>query len=177
MAAPSSGWAITALDVKRHARESFSCSDAPELERYLKQQAVQDIKRNVARVFVAPAPGDGVIAGFYSLNAASFQKESLPAKDAKRLPAYPVPAALIGRLAVHDGFRKQGLGEYLLMSALDRIHNASQSLAIHAIVVDARDEAAVIFYKKYGFLSFSDLRRRLFLPMETVHQLLAHDAV
>ena len=57
----------------------------------------------------------------YSLSAASFQRDSLPANQAKRLPRYPVPAVLLGRLAVDEGKRGQGLGAFLLMDALNRV--------------------------------------------------------
>ncbi|MCC6914148.1 MAG: GNAT family N-acetyltransferase [Rhodospirillaceae bacterium] len=166
-------WVVAPLDGKSHQRATFSCPDAPELERYLKQQASQDIKRNVARVLVATEPQQTAVVGFYSLNAASFQKESLRPADAKKLPQYPVPAALIGRLAVDMACRKSGLGEYLLMNALERIHGASQVLAVHAVIVDARDAKAERFYKRYGFQSFPDTPHRLFLPMDTVQRLIS----
>ncbi len=164
-------WDVVPLDSKRHNRASFSCEDAPELDRYIKEQASQDVKRNVARVFVATSVGQGDVVGFYSLSAASFQRAALPAADAKKLPSYPVPAALIGRLAVADSCRKQGLGEFLLMNALERIHSASQVLAVHAVIVDARDAKAERFYKRYGFIPFSEAELRLFLPMATVQKL------
>ena len=167
-------WDLAALDGARHQRGSFSCPDAPELERYLKEQASQDVRRNVGRVFVATPQLWNNVLGYYSLSATSFQKFSLPVTDAKKLPAYPVTAALIGRLAIDISSRKQGLGEYLLMNALERIHTASQVLAVHAVMVDARDDKAERFYRRYGFVGFQDAQRCLFLPMTKVDGLVAH---
>src|SRR3546814_17168423 len=83
-------WEITALDSKVHDRAAFSCG-APELDRYIREHASQDVKRDVARVFVAVQAGAPTLCGYYSLSAASFQRDSLPANHAKRLPRYPVP--------------------------------------------------------------------------------------
>src|SRR3546814_650364 len=100
-------WEITALDSKVHDRAAFSCG-APELDRYIREHASQDVKRDVARVFVAVQAGAPTLCGYYSLSAASFQRDSLPANQAKRLPRYPVPAVVLGRLAVDESKRGQG---------------------------------------------------------------------
>lgn len=62
---------------------------------------------------------------------------------------------------------------FLLMNALHRVLLASHTLAVHAMIVDARDDAAAAFYRKYGFIPFADDARQLLLPMATLHQLLA----
>jgi predicted GNAT family N-acyltransferase len=82
-----------------------------------------------------------------------------------------VPAALLGRLAVEDGTKGKGLGAFLLMDALNRILLATQTLAVHALIVEAKDEEAAAFYRKYGFIPFTGSERRLFLPMATIRQL------
>lgn len=163
-------WRVEPLDGQRHDRSAFTCG-APELDRYIREQATQDMRRNIARVFVALDPGLTVVQGYYSLSAASFAKQGPPAAEARRLPHYPIPAVLLGRLAVDAGTRGRGLGAHLLMDALDRIDRASQLLAVHAIIVDARDKAAELFYRKFGFMPLVDDDRRLFLLMATLRQL------
>ena len=78
-----------------HDRASFSCGE-PALDSYIRRQASQDARRRVAQVFVAVGNAPGEIAGYYTLSAASFEKDELPADLAKRLPHYPVPAAVLG---------------------------------------------------------------------------------
>lgn len=163
-------WQVAPLDSKVHDRAAFSCG-APELDRYIREHASQDVKRDVARVFVALRAGTPTVCGYYSLSATSFQRENLPADQAKRLPRYPVPAALLGRLAVDDGAKGQGLGAFLLMDALNRVLLATQTLAVHALIVDAKDNVAAAFYRKYGFIAFMDGERRLFLTMATIRKL------
>ena len=66
----------------------------------------------------------------------------------------------------------QGLGAFLLMDAMHRALMATQAVAMHALIVDAKNDAAAAFYTKYGFIPLQDDNRRLFLPMATIQQLL-----
>jgi len=102
----------------QHDRAGFDCG-VPALDRYLAQQATQDVRRRVANCFVA-AEGARVL-GYYTLAATSIALTSLPETVSKKLPRYPtVPAALIGRLAVAQAARGQGLGGAMLMETPPR---------------------------------------------------------
>lgn len=118
-------------------------------------------------MFVAVSPDLGVL-GFYSLSSLSLSLESLPEDVARRLPRYgAIPAALIGRLARDERARGQGIGELLLADAIQRILGAGRSLAVFAIVVDAKDERAAGFYQGFGFQPFPLQPKRLFLLTAT----------
>jgi hypothetical protein len=67
------------------------------------------------------------------------------------------------------------VGELLLMSALSNSLASSRQIASMAVVVDAKDENAKDFYRRYGFLEFPDHANRLFLPMETAEQMFDQD--
>ena len=154
----------------KHDRAAFSCS-VEALDAYLHKQAGQDFKKRAAVPFVI-TPDGKTIAGYYTLSQYAVQLDAIPPEVAKKLPKYPhVPATLLGRLAVSSAFRGQGLGEMLLMDALHRALRHSQEMASAGIVVDAKDAAALAFYKKYGFLELPKVERRLFLPMGTVEEL------
>ena len=153
-----------------HDRTAFSCGE-PVLDAYLQRQASQDSRRRVAQVFVAIGGAPEKIAGYYSLSAASFEKDELPPALAKRLPHYPVPAAVLGRLAINRPHQGRGLGEMLLLDAIRRVVLASRIIAVYAIIVDAKSEAARAFYERYGFRTFASEPRRLFLPLETFEKL------
>ncbi|MGE4219729.1 MAG: GNAT family N-acetyltransferase [Alphaproteobacteria bacterium] len=150
-----------------HNRYAFSCGE-PALDAYLRRQAAQDMRRRIAQTFVAIGTAPSAIAGYYSLSAASFARDALPADRAKRLPHYPVPAAILGRLAVDNAWQGRGLGEHLLMDAIHRTLAASRAVAMHALVVDAKNDRVARFYRRYGFLPFPDSPARLFLPLATV---------
>ncbi len=153
-----------------HDRAAFACGE-PALDDWLRRQASQDVRRRVAQVFVATARPPEAILGFYSLSAASFARDDLPPDMSKRLPRYPVPAAILGRLAVARTSQGQGLGEFLLLDAMARVLRASEALAVHALIVDAKNDSAAQFYERYGFLSFAGQPRRLFLPLATIARL------
>lgn len=137
----------------------------PALDQYLRRYANQDIRRGVARVFVAtPTDQASVVAGFYTLSAASVAAEQLPDSLRKKLPRYPVPAALLGRLAVSETAQGQGLGSILLVDACKRVAAVSQTLAVAAIIVDAKSPAAAAFYQHFGFVELPGQQGRWMLP-------------
>lgn len=150
-----------------HDRAAFN-SDSEPLNRYLREQVTQDVRRRVAACFVALADGQR-IAGYYTLASTSLLLADLPASTCKKLPRYPtVPAVRMGRLAVDQSFKGQGLGGALLADALDRA--ARSEIAAYALMVDAKDEAAAAFYRHHAFIALPDSPLTLFLPLATVQQ-------
>jgi GNAT superfamily N-acetyltransferase len=147
---------------KHHNRTAFTCGQ-PDLDDWFRRRAGQDGRRNIARVFVAVEDTLGVI-GFYSLSAFTLSLTGLPEEIARKLPRYDViPAALIGRLARDERVRGQGIGELLLADAVRRILSASKTLAVFAIVAEAKDARAAAFYEGFGFRPFPLHPERLFL--------------
>jgi predicted GNAT family N-acyltransferase len=156
---------------KQHDRSEFSSGVEP-LDRYLREQAGQDARRRVAVPFVLCEGKSNEVLGYYTLSALSVDVGAWPEEVAKKLPKYPlVPATLLGRLAVDTRLRGKGAGEHLLMDALRRALEASREVASVAVVVDAKDESALAFYRHYDFISFADQPRRLFIPMAVIEGL------
>jgi len=155
-------------------RAAFSCGVEP-LDRYLKQQARQDMKRNVAAVFVLrPVDALRTIAGYYTTSMSVIYPASLPPEVAKRYPPYrELPAALVGRLAVDSRFHGQGIGRMLLLSALGRCLRLPVEIGGMAVIVDAKDDGARAFYEHYDFQRMADDPYRLYLPMMMIRELLA----
>lgn len=156
---------------KEHDRGSF-CSGNGALDSYLRTQARQDQKKSAAVTFVM-TNDEITIAGFYTLSQHSVALRDFPPEITKKLPNYPsVPATLIGRLAVDKGFQGMGLGELLLMDALNRCLAASVQVASAAVVVDPKPDREG-FYEKYGFIELPGHKGRMFLPMQTVYRLVS----
>lgn len=117
-------------------------------------------------------PDGKAIAGYYTLSAYSVGLDKIPEEIAKKLTRMSeVPATLIGRLARSTAYKGRGIGEILLMDALKRSLANSAHVASWAVVVDAKDENAIVFYKKYGFMEIPGFPNRLFLPMATIAKL------
>ena len=128
-----------------HDRTAFACGSDP-LDKYLREQASQEIRRRTSACYVAFDAKSDAIAGYYTLAGGSVPLMDLSETMAKKLPRYPlVPVARIGRLAVSVVFQKRQLGAALLWDAGLR---ATQSgMGVFALVVDAKDETAAAFYE------------------------------
>ena len=135
----------------------------------MQQQARQDADKRVAAPFVLTEPPALRVLGYYTLSASLVDAAELTDALAKRLPRYPqLPVTLLGRLAVDGSMKGKGVGQFLLMDALRRSVEAAANIAAMAIVVDAKDEAAEAFWRRFDFLPLQQRPRRLFLPMKTV---------
>jgi ribosomal protein S18 acetylase RimI-like enzyme len=152
-----------------HSRAEFS-SGVEALDRYFREQVTQDVRRRATLCYVAIDVATAKVAGYYTLAAASVALTDLPEPLAKRLPRYPsVPVARLGRLAVDQGYRGRQLGASLLWDAARRALRAE--IAVYALVVDAKDDQAVGFYRHHGFTTFGSLPRQLVLPLASLAQL------
>lgn len=155
---------------KRHKRDVFSCGAEP-LDRYLKIQASQDKRRRFAAPYVA-VTDDNIVIAYYALSSFRIDQPDLPEDERKKLPKYPnVPATLLGRLAVDQNYRGQGVGEHMLLHALKRSNDLSSEIASYAVVVDAIDDTAIAFYQHFNFLLFPNTPNRLYLPMKQAAKL------
>ncbi len=150
-----------------HKRENFNCGK-PLLDNYLHKQAKQDVKRKLSSCFVL-ADDSKQVKGYYTLSSASIQRKLLPEVLIKKLPPsyQDLPATLLGRLAIDLSVKGKGLGELLLMDALNRCYDSSLRIGSMAVIVDPLDEDAVNFYKNYGFILLPD-SGKMFIAMETL---------
>ena len=148
----------------RHDRSAFESASAP-LDDWLRRTAQQHQRRGISKTFVAISDDEPTrILGYYALTACEVLTEELPADIAKKLPR-KIPGIRLGRLAVDRTVQGQGLGEHLLMDALDRSRRVLEHIGIHALFVDAKDERAASFYLKYGFRPFPQDSLTLVLPL------------
>jgi GNAT superfamily N-acetyltransferase len=162
---------FTALDKAVHNRTAFSCG-VPELDNYLKAQATQDQKRNVSQPYVLTDEA-GTIYGYYTLSSGSVNLEQLSETARNGLPHYPqMPVILLGRLAIEQRFQGQGIGASLLADALKRSYKVSQSIGALAVVVQAKNDQAVNFYRKHEFIISQTDPYVLMLPMKTIAALM-----
>lgn len=153
---------------KQHNKKDFRCG-TDELDHYFRQQAGQEARRHVAATFVLIENDTRNIAGFYTLSSTSVDVSQLPETQLSKLPKYPIlPATLLARLAVDKRYQGKKLGELLLIDAMKRSLKSSYEIGAIAIVVDAKNDNVVGFYKKYGFIQFNTFPAKLFFPMSTV---------
>lgn len=155
---------------REHVRDAFDCGNAG-LNDFLRRFARQSEDLGIARTFVATRPRDPRVHGYYTMRTGQVEVTRLPPGETKRFPRYPVPVVHLARLAVDRAVKGQGLGETLLLDALERALAVSRSAAAFAVEVVAIDDSARGFYLKYGFKELVDDRLHLYLPMKTLRDL------
>lgn len=155
---------------EQHDRAAFSCGIEP-LDRYLATQAGQAVEKKLAAVFVLTDDGKTIL-GYYTLSSYVIHLDDIPDTLAKKLTKMrQVPATLLGRLARSLHTKGKGFGEILLADALKKALLNSGTVASWAVVVDAKDQTAAEFYKRYGFAELPTIAGRLFLPMNSIREL------
>jgi predicted GNAT family N-acyltransferase len=152
-----------------HDRAAFSCGDA-SLDRYIREQASQDVKRGLASVFVITAKDDPKqILAYYTLSSRELKLDQLPEEIAKKAGKYGhVGVTLLGRMAVAEKYKGTGLGALTLMNALHKSLLAATDVASLAVFVEAIDSDAANFYRKYDFIELPEDKLKLLLPMKTI---------
>ena len=170
MAPPRPDLRIEAL-APHHDRDGFSCG-VDSLDRYLRTQASQDVRRKANGVFVLVEPErPNVVLGYYTLCATGLPQGDVPAAARKHVPRYPLVAAtLVGRLAVSQARQSERLGAMLLADAVRRAWASASTVGSSMLVVDAINERAAAFYEGNGFVRLPD-SLRLVLPMHAIKRL------
>jgi ribosomal protein S18 acetylase RimI-like enzyme len=161
---------IQPLD-KSHNREQFDCG-SEALNQFLRQTARQHIQKGISRTFVLidrDFPQE--IIGFFTLALCEVRIEKLPPAIAKKYPS-KVPGVKLARLAVDKKWQRQGIGEILMVEAMQRALLVAKTAGGIGLFVDAKDEAAQTYYARYGLVSLEDCPLEMFLALSTLQTLL-----
>jgi ribosomal protein S18 acetylase RimI-like enzyme len=165
-------WEISRIE-KQHDRANFDCGSAP-LNDYIRRFARQNAENDIGRTYVAVMAGEKRVVGYYTISAGSVSFQDLPEAERKALPKYPIPTVHIGRLAVDETAQGKGLGETLLMHALQTAARLADEIGIRAVEVVAKDESAKRFYERYGFKSLLDDTLHLYMSTKVIRSLFVH---
>lgn len=161
----------------QHNRDGFSCG-VDSLDRYLRTQASQDVRRKANGVFILVEPKKPETAlGYYTLCATGLAQGDVPAAARKHVPRYPlVSATLVGRLAVSGARQGEGLGALLLADAVRRAYASASIIGSSMLVVEAITERAAAFYEGNGFVRLPE-SMRLVLPIQVIETMLKLDTI
>ena len=153
------------LDPAVHDREGFDCG-VPALNEYLQRYAEQHRRKGISAAYVlVDSAAVSIVLGYYTLSAAEVDVAQLADAERRRLPRYPVPCFRMGRLACRIDRRGSGLGKLLVGCAVDRCLKAREQVAAYALIVDAKDETARLFYEHFGFRRLIDRDLTLYLSL------------
>lgn len=148
-----------------HDRGNFDCG-VEELNRFLKQYALQNQKKHFVRTYVGLQ--DKKLIGYYSLAFGEVKQDIVPQLLTRGMGKYRLPVIILGRLAVHKDAQGQKIGLGLLKDAILRAKQAEQIGGLRAIIVHAKDDGAKAFYMKHGFVAALDDSLTLMFPIEFI---------
>lgn len=157
-----------------HLAAGFRCGKHP-LDDFCARHALTNDHAGICRVYVlrrseADRQTLPPVLGFYTLSMASVTADSLTPVLREKLPRYPLPVALIGRLAVDERAQGRRLGEVILLDALRRVLDAAEVVGCMGVIVDAKDDGAERFYAKYDFetITAESWPHRMFVSSATL---------
>ncbi len=130
-------------------RDEFDCG-RESLNLWFQRHAWANQAASVSRTSVITAIPDGQIIGFVSLSTAQIERAFLPRPQQRNKPD-PVPAALLGQLAVHKDHQGRGHARSLLLFALKTSMRLAQEVGCFGVVTHPVDQAARSFYARWGF--------------------------
>ena len=156
-------------DAAHHNVTTFSCGNEL-LDRWLVRYAGKNQRRGAARTFVA-ATTDHRVYGYYTLLAGHLDHHEATPETSKGLSQhFPIPVAILARLAVDADRQSHGIGAALLNDALVRVVRASEQVAVRAVVVHAVDDNASSFYERFGFRALADAPRTLMVSLGALRE-------
>lgn len=136
-----------------HDVSEFSCGK-PTLDHWLKTRALSNQQKGFTAVLVVHKAGR--VVGYYGLAPTAVVPSVLPRSIRTGQPPDPVPCLLLGQLATDTGWTGQGIGTGLVKHALQRCVLASSLIGGRALMVNAVDEEAALFWERRGFLRSKD---------------------
>lgn len=153
--------------IESHDNTAGFDSGEPALDRYLTDRAFANHVSGVARCYVCVEDKTDRLVGYYTLSAVAVEHTHLPGRARRNAPN-PVPAVLLGRLAVDRQIQGSGLGRLLVRDAVLSTLAAAERIGVRVLIVHALHDAAATFYATLGFKPS---------PTDPLHlYLLLHDA-
>lgn len=162
------------LLAKSHDREGFDCGSEP-LNLFLRQTARSHAERGISRTFVlveGGATSPKPILGYFALSICQVKSAGLPTQHAKQLPR-DTSGVRLGRLAVAKTHQRQGIGQLLLVAAMEKFIEIFNAAGGIGLFVDAKDEHAKRYYEQFGFVALPSNELELFLPVKTIQEALS----
>lgn len=156
-----------------HPRRGFRCGE-PAVDNWLAAKALQHQEKHLSVTKVLRDDIDA-LAGYYTLATGQVDFGDLPADVTKRLPRRVLPVAVLAWLGVSSTRQGQGLGRRLLAQALSDCHQAGQTFAFVAVILDCLSDAAKAFYQQWDFEELPGHPYRLFLSARRLDAMMSEN--
>ena len=145
-------------------RSRFDCG-RESLNLWFKRHAWANHAAGISRTNVICDVATGEIIGYVALSAAQIERAFLPKPQQRNRPD-PLPATLLGQLAVHKDHQGKGYARSLLLFALRTALKASRDVGSFGVITHPIDDDVRAFYGKWGFQDLPfDPRRAMIVRM------------
>ena len=130
-------------------RQAFDCG-RESLNQWFRRNAWRNQQSGASRVSVVIDRATGDIAGFVSLSAARIERGSWPRSSQRNQPD-PLPAVLLGQLAVDRRHQGRGIARSLIVFALATSLRMSKEIGCFCVLTHPLDDGVRDFYRAFGF--------------------------
>lgn len=130
-----------------HVLEGFR-SRSPEQTQWLVRHARGSHGGGFTRTFVVVERGSLDVVAYYAWSMAGLAYEEAPARAVAGAGRYPVPVALLARLAVDERHEGRGLGTHLLRDVLARTVEVGTRIGCRALLVHGEGDEARAFHRR-----------------------------
>lgn len=147
----------------------FDCGrDA--LNQWFRRHAWRNQQSDMSRTSVVCDPVTGAIVGYVSLSAAHIERAWLPRAN-QRIRPDPVPAVLLGQLAVDRRRQGRGVARSLMFYALTTAVRLSKEVGCFCVLTHPLDDDVRALYRSFGFddLPFDPSRSMAVRIADLVH--------
>jgi GNAT superfamily N-acetyltransferase len=142
----------------------FDCG-RESLNGWFRRHAWSNHTSGASRVNVICDIGSGKIVGYVTLSAAQIERAFLPKAPQRNRPD-PLPATLLGQLAIHKDHQGRGHASSLLLFAFRTALRAAQIVGSVGVITHPLDDSVRAFYAKWGFQDLPfDPRRAMLVRM------------
>jgi len=152
---------------KEHNRAEFDCGNQT-LNHFLQKTARQHMDKGLSKTFVLIDKANSTtIIAYMSLVVCEVLADDIPHQWKNKYPRR-IPAAKLAKLAVSFNQQRKGYGETLLIDAMKKTLNASNTLGIAGLFVDAKHQYAQVYYHQFGFISLPNQLDNMFISLATI---------
>ena len=130
------------------------------------------------RVYCAHVSNEVAALGFYSIGVSAADSKYVDRDVVGTHGVFgPVPFIYLHYIAVRSQYQSNGIGEMLLLHALEQAADAIQRIGNYGVALNALNERVAGLYDRYGFRAFDENMKYplMVLPARSVLELFSPD--
>lgn len=145
-------------------RDGFDCGRG-SMNQWFRRHAWANQAAGISRANVICDAATAQIVGYVTLSAGQIERAAR-LKSQQRTKPDPLPATLLGQLAIHKDHQGRGYARSLLLFALRAALRASRDVGSFGVITHPLDDLARGFYARRGFQDLPfDPRRAMVVRM------------